>query len=509
MSQHSKLSVSSALSYGKGDRTLPAVASEKVFNAINGTEWSYLNNREVIIRLSTSDPNAIADFKHSYLRMHVHNTNDFPIYFDYMGTSVINQYEIWAGSQMLDRFENYNSFMNTGNAMYGSNEYNEELKFLSGFPVGEAFKDGTFDLTKKSGNQRIEKKGDKGDTVEISVPIVSGLLMERLMPLFALGISFLEIRIFLEQGSVAFMCDQSITKTAGVITRTITEDKARRIDYKITKCNYVLNIISIKDNQFIANLISNLKNEGLTIATKSWRCIQTPLMPISSTTQSFVIDEKSASLCYMMNGLYLQQPSGYVSNLQPAVFGSTGYSITIGPNKYGINGQDIEYNTGSCPSFIQPYHEMQRVSSNGGAYFSTNNHHSLSYEAWTRQNPNSTLDFGTTNGKNIFGIDTTNRKAETFNTVRQSNFTQCYSFQSFDNMNGVQCGINTRALALPLTWNMNFNPETYEEDGAIALDGQPYVADRTTVIPSLFARTFICSDVEYTLLADGSWIVNK
>ena len=494
MSNHPK--VTDQLMYNRISGSVPAVTSEQIFGTVNANTFSYSGQQEMILKLSTGTENAFLDARHSFIRMKVKNTSTVPIYFDTLASSIIRRLQIQAGGITIENMDHYNALMNILLEHWSSQEFNNEMKILSSFPNASKLADGTYDFTNTAGVNYGMNQILPNDTKTICIPLISSFMNSKLLPLCFLANSFLELHLFLEDPRVAFLTQATKKTVNGTDIAGSTNAEASAVNYEVSNVEMVCNIISIRDNSLVSALGQMLLSDGLHICGKTWTCYNNVMEAGAKSNYTFTINDRSQSMCYIINGMYVAQPDSRVSNLSSGVFGSTAFRYQVG-SEYYPRAKAITYNSKSIDdSFISPYLQLQRVSSNG--FFSTNNKTSVDFNSYSCQNPNTLLDFGAS----PVAFDGT-----CVNSVRPSSFCQAYSFCSFDNMTSAEVGLNTALLSLPLTLNIDRDITTYY--GGKKADGSDYKknTDGTVVnapsIPMLNLYSWVCSDIIWKLNSSG------
>ncbi len=488
--------VTEQLLYNKIGNSLNAVASEQIFIPVNGTSFSYTGTNEIRIRLATPVENAFLDDRHSYIRMNVENPNNFPLYFDTLSSSIIKAVRLESAGVALENTNNYGALMNLLLEHFSSNEFNAEMSILSGF------------TNLKLDDDKLDLKGDTNDknygtnvilpksSRQICIPLISSLLKTKLIPLCFLGNSFLEIILELQDPRIAFLCNGSYDTTSS--TYKVSDTDARNIQYSVSGVEYVSNIISIRNNEMVGALGKQLLSDGLYFCGKTYTCYNNIIPSGAPDMMSFNIPDKSQSLAYVLSACFLAQPDPRFSNLQSGLYGTTSIQYQVG-SEYMPRTKPISYNS---ENVIQPYLQLQRVSSSG--FFNTNNSTSITLNQFSRQSANSILDFGST--ANVLGT------SKTSNFVRPSSFCNAYSFQSFDNMSGnAEVGLNTVTLSLPLTINLTRTTSTYFDLEGKYMDGTDVKTKNTATkaIPLVNFFTWCVSDCIWRLTPSGVFEMMK
>lgn len=489
--------VTEQLLYNKISNSISAVASEQIFIPVNGTSFSYHGTNEIRIRLATPVENAFLDDRHSYVRMSVENPNPMAIYFDTLSSSIIKSVRLESGGVALENTNNYGALMNLLLEHFSSNEFNNEMAILSGF-TNVALKGDKLDLendaTKNYGTNVIQPRSSR----QITIPLISSLLKTKLIPLCFLGNSFLEIILELQDPRIAFLCDGRINEAGAY---AITDTVARDIKYTVSGVEYVSNIISIRNNEMVGALGKQLLSDGLYFCGKTYTCYNN-IIPVGAPDSiSFNIPDKSQSLAYAISACYLGQADPRFSNLQSGLYGTTSIQYQVG-SEYMPRTRPISY---TSENVIQPYLHLQKVSSNG--FFSTNNSTSITLNSFSRQSPNTILDFGSTGAELSTG-----NVGRASNFVRPSSFCNAYSFQSFDNMMGnAEVGLNTVTLSLPLTINLTRKKSTYFDLEGKYIDNTDVKINTSATkdIPQVNFFTWCVSDVIWRLSPSGVFEMMK
>lgn len=492
--------VTEQLLYNKIAGSISAVTTEQIFIPVNGTSFSYHGTNEIRIRLATPVENAFLDDRHSVVRMNVENPNNFPIYFDTLSSSIIKAVRIESGGVALENTNNYNALLNLLLEHFSSNEFNNEMALLSGFTNVPLKAGDKLDLKKDGGkNYGTNVILPNGGSRQICIPLISALLKTKLIPLCFLGNSFLEIILTLEDGRVAFLCDGECTTAGGVTTYNVPDATARDVKYSVTGVEYVSTIISIRNNEMVGALGKQLLSDGLYFCGKSYACYNNIIPSSASNSISFNIPDKSQSLAYIISACYLAQGDPRFSNLQSGLYGTTSIQYQVG-SEYMPRTKAISY---TSDNVIQPYLQLQKVSSNG--FFSTNNSTSITLNSFSRQSPNTILDFGSTANDLSTG--------KVANHVRPSSFCNAYSFQNFHNLQGnAEVGLNTVTLSLPLTINLTRDPTTYYDLEGKYLDNAPgseptEKTKATKAIPLVNFLSWCVSDTIWRLSPSGTFEV--
>ena len=235
---------------------------------------------------------------------------------------------------------------------------------------------------------------------------------------------------------------------------------------------------------------------------------------------------------YILNAFYNSLPDYKFSSIQSGVFGTNSYQVQLGGVNYP-QSRPIYYNGGGGTikgNFIQPYLAIQKVSSNG--YFSTSNHTTVELLTYSKQSPNSLAYFGNyannlnavsgniytpqTNGATAvvaaaanfnLGVAANAIAPVTANTIYQGSFVQALSFESFANANGVECGINTALLNVPININIGRDPISYTDPTIFNTLGVNTID--VSGIPQLTMITFVASDIIWRLNSQGLFEILK
>lgn len=508
MSSNLKPVVTSQMKYDKISSTIPAKSSEKYFTPTNGTTFDYRGTQQITVRIAVSEANSMADFRHAYLKANVTNPNTYDIYYDNLASSICNRFMITCGGVTMQDDTDYNVRIQSFLDYYGSDTFNRELSITSAHPNVAFNVNGSYDLSSNAAINYGTNLIKAGQTKTIAIPIISDFLTQRLLPICLMGSSYLELHFFLEDPRRAFLINGDWLPTnAGVLAhRRIPEADANNISYSVKNVEVCCNIISVLDNSLISTLAQQMESEGLFVCGKVWTTYRTIIPASNESTVNFSIPDKSASMTAVVNAMCLSQPSPYISNTMPSMFGATGHYVSIGADMFPK--KPIEYNTNQNTSLLQAYFNLLKINSYG--YFNTENHTSIDIDSFSRQCPHNLLDFGTSPARNRLNPSEQNV------LIKPSSFLQGISFASFDNISHTaECGISTRALNLPMTFNITRDINTYFDAGsrllhtdANGLDGinnadvnNPISA--CALFPMITCYTFVCSDVIWRLGASG------
>ena len=550
--------VPSSVFYTRPEQSTPAVPTEVSFIPDSTATFAYNQTQFINIPIRTSIENAFLDARHSFLRMTVHNTSPFPIYFDGLSSSIIRKFTITAGGIVLSNIDQYNRLVDLLMEHWGSDDYTREMAILAGQPQKAG---AYFELLPKSGvATNLSANPTAGLTIAeinsclygsatsnliignnvipangattIAIPIISSFLLSKLIPLCFMSNAFLTLNLQLEDPRVAFNVDGSINTVAnvgGIVgnANLMTQGYCNsNIGYYVDNIEYVATVLSFRDNALVQKLGSMLLSEGLYIhGTDYTAYTQNVLGSNAAQTLTLSIPDRSQSMKYILNAFYNSLPDAKFSSIQSGVFGTTSYQVQLGGVNYP-QSRPIYYNSGGGTvrgNFIQPYLSLQKVSSNG--YFSTNNHTCVEFQTYAKQSPNSLMYFGNyannqvatsgivyssqVNGANaivavanqypavaVNGIIPANA-----NTVYQGSFVQALSFESFANANGVECGINTQLLNVPLNLIITRDPATYIDATSYNTNGVNGLD--ASGIPQLTMITFVASDIIWKMNAQG------
>lgn len=493
--------VPTSVFFSRPTSSTPAITTEVSFIPDSTSEFSYSSSQFINIPIRTSIENAFLDARHSFIRMTVHNTNAFDIYFDGLSSSIIKKFTITAGGITLSNVDNYNRLVDLLMEHWASDDFQREMAILSA-QTEKKGDDGEL-LGGLFGGNSGNNKIPANSTRIVAIPVISQFLLSKLIPLCFMSNAFLTINLMLEDPRIAFL-------TEG--TNAPTQADGNLLNYKVSNIEYVCSVVSFRDNNLVQSLGKVMLNEGLYIHGTDYTCYTHTINNSLGPNLNHNIPDRSQSMKYILNAFYQALPDSKFSNIQSCVAGTTSYQVRLGGVNYPQT-RPIEYNTGGNNNFIHPYLQLQRVSSNG--YFSSNNHTNVELSTFSRQNANSIQQYSRTciggNAYEPAGADV----APTANKVYTSSFVQCLGFESFANASGVECGINTALLNVPITLQITRDIRTYKDtqQGALGyglragagvggqLDG--------TEFPDFIMTTWVAYDVIWKLDNTGLWTVLK
>ena len=426
---------------------------------------------------------------------------------------------------------------------WGSDDFTREMAILAGSPV----KQGTsWESGAKAGVGIISgaNKIPAQSSVQVCLPIISSFLLSKLMPLCFMSNAFLTLNLQLEDPRIAFIMDGTNTVAENTANNALLNpfiDMAHPGCPQITMVEYVSSIVSFRDNTLVQKLGQMLISEGLYIhGTDYSTYINNWGASGSNGTQSvtYTIPDRSQSMKYIMNAFYDSAPSVKYSQIQSNVAGTNSYQVRLGGVNYP-QARPVYYNGGGGTSrgnFIHPYMILQKVSSNG--YFSTNNHTAVELPTFSRQSCNSLMDIPAVSGV-VYDCVQTAGLVSTIaqplpnlttalltapggqaatpanaNTVYNGSFVQTMSFESFPNAGGVECGINTALLAVPINIDITRDISSFNDVmgyGALntgaAINSANFgnMVQCCATFPTYQMLTWVAKDVIWRLSPSGLW----
>ena len=519
--------VPTSVLFTRPEQSTPAVVTENIFIPDNGTNFSYNGNQFINIPLRTAVENAFLDARHSFLRVTIQNPNNFPLAFDGLASSIIRKFTITGGGITLSNVDYYNKLVDLLFEHWGSDDYQREMAILCGNQVrnGTNWESGVkAGVGIIGGNNLIPANGQ----VQVCIPIISSFLLSKMMPLCFMANAFLTLNLQLEDPRVAFIMDGTNavaqgTANANLMMPFVAMNGINTGCPNITNVEYVSQIVSFRDNSLVQKLGQMLVSEGLFIHGTDYSTYINNITPTAgngSSALTFNIPDRSQSMKYIMNAFYYSQPDVKFSQIQSNVAGTTSYQVRLGGVNYPQT-KPVYYNGGGGTAkgnFIHPYLILQKISSNG--YFSTNNHTSVELNTFTRQSVNSLMEnqpvssalYDAMNLAGLNGAPVGQVPALAgANTIYNGSFVQTMSFESFPNANGVECGINTALLAVPINIDITRDLTTYQDTMGYGLNNTgvdvAHVASPSncTGFPTYQMITWVAKDVIWRLNPTGLW----
>ena len=511
--------VPSSVLFNRPSSSTPAITTEVKFIPDSTSEFSYSSSQFINIPIRTSIENAFLDARHSYLKFTIENTSatgtanqPIDLYFDGLASSIIKRFTITAGGITLSNIDNYNRLVDLLMEHWSSDDFQREMAILAGH-TQKYGTDGEI-LGAKFGGIDGNNKIPAGQSRTYCIPIISQFLLNKLLPLCFMSNAFLTLNVMLEDPRVAFI-------TEGKQLYGLSQIQFNNcVNYKVKNVEYVASIISFRDNNLVQSLGKTMLNEGLYIHGTDYTCYtHTIVKGTGKSSYDFNIPDRSQSMKYILNTFYQALPDSKFSNLQSCVAGTTSYQISLGGVNYP-QSKPISYGNGN---FIEPYLQLQRVSSNG--YFSSSNHTNVELSTFSRQNPNSLQQYtnglitGTTDAE-YRPIITSNagvnpaivHRVARANKVYASSFVQCLGFESFANASGIECGINTALLNVPISIKFDRDIDTYKDYNGYGNnpdDGTAGDIDTNIGFPEFTMITWVAYDVIWKLDNTGLFTVLK
>ena len=499
--------------YSKVEQSTPAVTTQVVFIPDNQVNFSYTTTQNIHIPIRTAVENAFMDGRSSFLRFTVENNESYDITMDGLASCLFKRLTITAGGQTIQNLPEYNRLCELLQKHFSSDDYFNEMGILSGARLEHEANYSLFTSDDKKGNNTIPAKGKK----QYTIPLLSGFLMTKLLPLCFMSVANLNIELLLDDPRNAFIAKHEATPTmianetdptkkALLQRKAVLPNALNKIpDINIKQVEYVATIISLRDNDLVKTIANIMSSEGLYINACDYAVYQNALLgngTLVGGSGSFdtVIPDRSQSTKAFLNCFYRQQPSIHHTNLQSMVAGTTGYSMEIGGVSYP-QGRNIEYNTdGRHPSFIHPYLEFQKLVS--GGYFNTNTHTNINLTTFTRQNVNNIETNPEKDGK---VVDDDVSTAGAVNTCYEGSFVQTMCVENFHGMGGTESGLNTALLNVPIVFRVTRDISTFKDTD---------LTDSTksathTAFPNMLMNTYVLYDVVYKLDNTGLWTVMK
>jgi len=445
-----------------------------------------------IIRIPIRASMGWLDARSSALKVTITNSTGVAIFLDQSSACIVKRFRILCGSQVIQDIDNYNLLTNFLINTQGSDDYLRTLSITSGVPTpdqaffpddavvkstiaGNAYANVVIDPTNAlsiigsanlvprtltqlayvAGSDGVTRVGtntiaDGGNNTYL-IPMISGFLSAKYIPLELMTSQHLIFEIYLETANNAF--------NSGGADNTLDASKV----YTVTNVEYIASIIEIKDQQVNSMLKSMMMSQGLSIPFQDYFSHMGSLTA-SLGTQTINIPERSQALKALFTLFRPQTGSGNVSYLQSHKYRLNTYYYRIGSDLYPVQQVTMsDSNGGFASNVVEPYMELQKCYAN---LFNLGNKTTVDYFNFAN-------DVKPTNlATNVVGSFAVSADLESFSSASGG----------MDSL-----GINTSALALPVTLFLGFSGT---DQGAVN------------------ATTYAFRDVVARLNPDGTWTVS-
>ena len=195
--------------YSKVEQSTPAVTTQVIFIPDNQVKFSYQETQNIHIPIRTAVENAFMDGRSSFLRFTIKNDNAYDIILDGLSSSIFKRLTINAGGQTIQNIPEYNRLCELLQKHFSSDDYFNEMGILSGARLGHEDNYSLFPSVDKVGYNTIPA----GKSRQYTIPLLSGFLMTKLLPLCFMSVANLNIELLLDDPRNAFVAEHRGTNT--------------------------------------------------------------------------------------------------------------------------------------------------------------------------------------------------------------------------------------------------------------------------------------------------------